>query len=55
MAERPKLLVLGSGFGGYSLLPSAVTGTVELRSILEPTRRRLLGVRVVEGLAESID
>jgi NADH:ubiquinone reductase (non-electrogenic) len=80
MAERPKLLVLGSGFGGYSLLtqlsrelwditllsprnyflftpllPSAVTGTVEFRSILEPTRRRLRDVRVVEGLAESVD
>lgn len=80
MADRPKLLVLGSGFGGYSLLtdlsrelwdvtllsprnyflftpllPSAVTGTVEFRSILEPTRRRLRDVRVVEGLAESID
>jgi NADH dehydrogenase FAD-containing subunit len=77
---RPKLLVLGSGFGGYSLitrikpghwdatllsprnyflftplLPSAVSGTVEFRSILEPTRRRLQGVRVIEGLADSID
>jgi NADH:ubiquinone reductase (non-electrogenic) len=72
--------VLGSGFGGYSLLtrlprklwdvtllsprnyflftpllPSAVTGTVEFRSILEPTRRRLPGVRVVEGFADSVD
>ena len=72
--------MLGSGFGGYSLLtrlrrklwdatllsprnyflftpllPSAVTGTVEFRSILEPTRRRLPGVRVVEGFADSVD
>jgi len=78
--DRPQLLVLGSGFGGYSLLsrlsrrmwditllsprnyflftpllPSAVSGTVELRSILEPTRRRLRDVRVLEGSAESVD
>jgi NADH:ubiquinone reductase (non-electrogenic) len=78
--EGPKLLVLGCGFGGYSLLtrlprqgwnatllsprnyflftpllPSAVTGSVELRSILEPARRRLRGVRVVEGFAEAVD
>ena len=76
----PSLVVLGCGFGGYSLLydlrrehwnvtlvsprnyflftpllPSAVTGTVELRSILEPARRRLRGVRVVEGFAEAVD
>jgi NADH dehydrogenase FAD-containing subunit len=75
-----RLLVLGCGFGGYSLLfrlrsrhwdttllsprnyflftpllPSAVTGGVELRSILEPARRRLRGVRLVEGSAERID
>ncbi|HEX7184762.1 MAG TPA: FAD-dependent oxidoreductase [Thermoanaerobaculia bacterium] len=79
-AVPPKLLVLGCGFGGYSLLsylkwkrwdatlltprnyflftpllPSAVTGTVEFRSILEPARRRLRGVHVVEGFAESVD
>jgi NADH:quinone reductase (non-electrogenic) len=78
--ELPRLVVLGCGFGGYSLLhdlrrerwnvtlisprnyflftpllPSAVTGTVELRSILEPARRRLRGVRVVEGFADSVD
>ncbi|HEX3554246.1 MAG TPA: FAD-dependent oxidoreductase [Thermoanaerobaculia bacterium] len=78
--DRPRLVVLGCGFGGYSLLydlhrehwdatlitprnyflftpllPSAVTGTVEVRSILEPARRRLRGVRVLEGLAEAID
>jgi NADH:ubiquinone reductase (non-electrogenic) len=77
---RPRLVVLGCGFGGYSLLydlhrerwdatlitprnyflftpllPSAVTGTVEIRSILEPARRRLRGVRVLEGFAESVD
>ncbi|HEV8582054.1 MAG TPA: FAD-dependent oxidoreductase [Thermoanaerobaculia bacterium] len=77
---RPRLVVLGCGFGGYSLLhnlqkdrwdatlisprnyflftpllPSAVTGTVEFRSILEPARRRLRGVRVVEGYAETVD
>src|SRR6185295_15176999 len=37
------------------LLPSAVTGTVEFRSILEPARRRLKGVRVVEGAAVAVD
>lgn len=37
------------------LLPSAASGSVEFRSILEPTRRRLRGVRVIEGLAESMD
>ena len=77
---RPKLLVLGCGFGGYSLLsrlrlkdweatlvsprnyflftpllPSAAAGTVEFRSILEPARRRLRGLRVIEGAAESVD
>jgi NADH:ubiquinone reductase (non-electrogenic) len=80
MADRPKLLVLGSGFGGFSLLsrirardwdatllsprnyflftpllPSAASGSVEFRSILEPSRRRLRGVHVIEGFAESID
>jgi NADH:ubiquinone reductase (non-electrogenic) len=80
MPDRPRLLVLGCGFGGYSLLtemhrkrwditllsprnyflftpllPSAVTGTVEFRSILEPARRRLRDVRLVEGAAESVD
>ncbi len=80
MASLPKLLVLGSGFGGFSLLskldardwdatllsprnyflftpllPSAASGSVEFRSILEPTRRRLRGIRVIEGLAESVD
>jgi len=78
--DRPRLLVLGCGFAGFSLLyrlktsswdatlltprnyflftpllPSAVAGTVEFRSILEPARRRLRGVRVVEAWAESID
>jgi NADH:ubiquinone reductase (non-electrogenic) len=83
MADRPRLLrllVLGSGFGGFSLLsrirtrdwdatllsprnyflftpllPSAASGSVEFRSILEPSRRRLRGVHVIEGFAESID
>jgi len=80
MPDRPKLLVLGSGFGGFSLLsrirardwdatllsprnyflftpllPSAASGSVEFRSILEPSRRRLRGVQVIEGSAESID
>lgn len=79
-AERPRLLVLGCGFAGFSLLyrlnkgawnatlltprnyflftpllPSAVAGSVEFRSILEPARRRLQGIRVIEGSAESID
>lgn len=79
-SERPRLVVLGCGFGGYSLLynlrrrewdatlisprnyflftpllPSALTGTVEFRSILEPARRRLREVRLVEGFAETVD
>src|SRR5947209_7181471 len=78
-ADRPRLVVLGCGFGGYSLLydlrrerwdatlitprnyflftpllPSAVTGTVEVRSILEPARRRLRGVRVLEAFPEQV-
>jgi NADH:ubiquinone reductase (non-electrogenic) len=78
--DRPRLLVLGCGFAGFSLLyrlkksawdmtlltprnyflftpllPSAVAGTVEFRSILEPARRRLRGVRVLEGWADAID
>lgn len=76
----PKLVILGSGFGGYSLarnlprgvfdttvvsprnyfvfsplLPSAVVGTVEFRSILEPVRRRVRSVRMVEAAAERVD
>ena len=72
-------MVLGCGFGGYSLLlrlpkrlfdvtlisprnyflslpllPSAVTGTVELRSIVEPVRRRLRAVRVLEGALRAL-
>jgi len=79
-SDRPRLLVLGCGFAGFSLLhglkksswdvtlltprnyflftpllPSAVAGSVEFRSILEPARRRLRGVRVIEAWAESID
>src|SRR5690349_1042992 len=78
--DSPRLVVLGCGFGGYSLLfrlrrqrwnatlitprnyflftpllPSATAGSVEFRSILEPARRRLRGVRVIEGFAESVD
>lgn len=77
---RPRLVVLGSGFAGYSLishlpkdlfrvtmvsptnhflftplLPSAAVGTVELRSILEPVRRRRPWVELLEGAALSID
>ena len=80
MEDRPKLLVLGSGFGGFSLLsrirtrdwdatllsprnyflftpllPSAASGSVEFRSILEPNRRRLRDIHVIEGTAESVD
>jgi len=75
-----KLVILGSGFGGYSLarnlsrgafdttivsprnyfvfsplLPSAVVGTVEFRSILEPVRRRVRSARMVEAAAERVD
>jgi len=78
--RRRRLVVLGCGFGGYSLLSrldpaawdatlisptnyflfypllaSATVGTVEFRSILEPARRRLRGVRVIEAEAESVD
>jgi NADH:ubiquinone reductase (non-electrogenic) len=78
MARR--LVILGAGFGGYSLLrnlsrelfevtivaprnyfvftpllPSAVVGTVEFRSILEPLRRRSRKARVLEATAESVD
>jgi NADH:ubiquinone reductase (non-electrogenic) len=75
------LVVLGSGFGGYSLvkslggrspldiilvsprnyflftplLPSAVSGSVEFRSILEPVRRRQKHVRLLEAAAKSVD
>src|SRR4051812_32507758 len=37
------------------LLPSAVVGSVELRSILEPVRRRVPHARVVEGSAIGVD
>lgn len=75
-----RLVVLGCGFAGYSLLrrakapgwhrtlisprnfflftpllPSSVSGTVEFRSILEPARRRLAGVKVLEGEALAVD
>jgi NADH:ubiquinone reductase (non-electrogenic) len=78
--DLPRLLVLGCGFGGYSLLsrlprgrfratlltprnyflftpllPSALTGSVEFRSILEPARRRLRGVQVIEASALAVD
>lgn len=77
---KPRLVVLGCGFGGYSLLsrlssrhwdltlvsprnyflftpllPSAAVGTVEFRSILEPARRRLPNVRLLEAEAEEVD
>jgi len=76
----PRLVVLGSGFAGYSLLrglprdlveatmvsprnyfvftpllPSAVVGSVEFRSILEPVRRRVRSARMVEAAAELVD
>jgi NADH:ubiquinone reductase (non-electrogenic) len=76
----PRLVVLGCGFAGYSLLaslprgrfastlvsprnhflftpllPSAVTGAVEFRSIVEPARRRLRHTKVVEAAAVDID
>jgi NADH dehydrogenase FAD-containing subunit len=37
------------------LLPSAVSGTVEFRSILEPTRRRLRHVRILDAFADRVD
>ncbi len=79
-AARPRVVVLGCGFAGFSflsnlrtrdwdltlvtprnyflftpLLASAVSGTVEFRSILEPARRRLRGARVIEASAEAVD
>lgn len=78
--ERPRLVVLGCGFGGYSLLSrldprrfdatliaprnyflfypllaSATVGTVEFRSIVEPSLRRLRGIRVLEAEATAVD
>jgi len=78
--QRRRLVVLGSGFGGYSLirhlrraaleitlvsprnyflftplLPSAVSGSVEFRSILEPVRRRQRHVRLLEAAALGVD
>jgi NADH:quinone reductase (non-electrogenic) len=78
--SSPRLVILGSGFAGYSLarnlpagsfdvtivsprnyfvftplVPSAAVGTVEFRSILEPVRRRLRHVRMVEASAERVD
>ena len=78
--KRRRLVVLGTGFGGYSLvrglrrspleitvvsprnyflftplLPSAVSGSVEFRSILEPLRRRQRHVHLLEATAESVD
>jgi NADH dehydrogenase FAD-containing subunit len=77
---RRRVVVLGSGFAGFSflsrfprdlaeltlvsprnyflftpLLPSAVSGTVEFRSILEPTRRRLGHVRILDAFADRVD
>lgn len=37
------------------LLPSAAAGTVEFRSILEPVRRRLSGLRSLEARADAVD
>jgi NADH:ubiquinone reductase (non-electrogenic) len=79
-AAPRRLVILGSGFAGYSLarnlpagafdvtivsprnyfvftplVPSAAVGTVEFRSILEPVRRRLRHVRMVEAAAERVD
>ncbi len=79
--DLPRLVVLGCGFGGFSLLrrlpagvydvtlisprnyflftpllPSAVSGTVEFRSILEPARHRLRGrARLIEAEAVAAD
>lgn len=78
--KRRKLVVLGSGFGGYSLvrrlkrsphavtvisphnyflftplLPSAVSGSVEFRSILEPLRRRQSHAHLLEAVAKGVD
>jgi NADH:ubiquinone reductase (non-electrogenic) len=75
-----RIVVLGSGFGGFSflshfprglaeltlvsprnyflftpLLPSAVSGTVEFRSILEPTRRKLGHVRILDAFADRVE
>lgn len=80
MPDKRKLVVLGCGFAGYSLLrrlspkrwdatlitprnyflftpllASASSGTVEFRSILEPARRRLDWVRLLEAEAESVE
>ena len=77
---RPKLVILGTGFAGFSLLkkldqrlydvtvissrnhflftpllPSSTVGTVEFRSIIEPIRRALKGVRFYQGSVRELD
>lgn len=76
----PRLVILGSGFAGFSLLrnlpagafdvtvvsprnyflftpllPSAASGTVEFRSILEPIRKRCRTARLLEAEADGVD
>ncbi|KAK1827640.1 hypothetical protein QBC39DRAFT_361341 [Podospora conica] len=80
--DKPKLVILGSGWGSVALLkelnpdnyhvtvvsptnyflftpmlPSATVGTLELKSLVEPIRRIILGVRghFVQASAEDVD
>ncbi len=79
-AAKPKLVVLGSGFAGFSLLkkldrraydvtviasrnhflftpllPGSTVGTVEFRSIIEPIRRALKGIRFYLASARELN
>ncbi|KAK0744204.1 hypothetical protein B0T18DRAFT_198915 [Schizothecium vesticola] len=80
--DKPKLVILGSGWGSVALLkelnpenyhvtvvsptnyflftpmlPSATVGTLEMKSLVEPIRRIILGVRghFVQASAEDVD
>lgn len=79
-AAKPRLVVLGTGFAGFSLLkkldlkaydvtviasrnhflftpllPGSTVGTVEFRSIIEPIRRAVKGVRFYLASARGLD
>lgn len=77
---KPKLVVLGTGFGAFSLLkslkrnifdttvvsprnhflftpllPSTTVGTLEFRSIIEPVRRGIPGIRYYQARCTDVD
>ena len=78
--QKPKLLVLGTGFAAFSLLkslnrdsfdttvisprnhflftpllPSTTVGTLEFRSIIEPIRRGVPGIRYYQARCTKVD